>query len=207
MSYRSLTSVFNLSLLSLVAVAACSADSDDPYSGAPAEQVGSGTPRNVDGPIPVTDEGMAGGGMGGGAMGVVSDGLGGGGMGGGAMGVVSDGMGGGAMGDPSPAMDVEVCDAVADVFQVSCAGGGCHSPPGATIGDFAAGTAEAEAFVDVSPILNASCGPMIDTADPLNSAILRKTEAQPCGGQPMPPSGAPISATQRACLEDWLSQF
>jgi hypothetical protein len=102
------------------------------------------------------------------------------------------------------------CDAVTQVLLPRCGGGSCHSNPNARIGDFAAGRAEAESFVDVPSVRNASCGFVIDSRDPSQSLLLRKLIGDypipTCGG-PMPVSGGDLTDEQIECMGSWLEQF
>lgn len=102
------------------------------------------------------------------------------------------------------------CDAVTEVLLARCGGGSCHSNPGARIGDFAAGRTQAESFVDVPSVRNASCGFVIDSQDPSRSLLYRKLVGDfpvpTCGG-PMPVSGADLTDEQIDCMASWLEQF
>lgn len=102
------------------------------------------------------------------------------------------------------------CDAVTEVLLPRCGGGSCHSNPNARIGDFAAGRSEAESFVDVPSVRNASCGFVIDSQDPSQSLLLRKLVGDfpvpTCGG-PMPVSGGDLTDEQIDCMASWLEQF
>jgi hypothetical protein len=102
------------------------------------------------------------------------------------------------------------CDAVTLVLLPRCGGGSCHSNPNARIGDFAAGRAEAESFIDVPSVRNASCGFVIDSQDPSQSLLLRKLVGDfpvpTCGG-PMPVSGGDLTDEQIECMASWLEQF
>lgn len=104
------------------------------------------------------------------------------------------------------------CDAVSQVFQISCnTSSGCHTAVG--IGNFALGAAEAIALVDQFPYLNASsCGPMIDSANPLRSLIYTKITGDFPEGEGsckdlMPLAPSVVTPAQLACLESWLMQF
>lgn len=104
------------------------------------------------------------------------------------------------------------CDAVENVFKVSCAvGGSCHV--GAGIGDFAVGAEQARKFVGKTPNLNSrSCGLMIDPDNPFESLILTKVtgeypyDSSECRTLMPPPFGG-VTDGQIACLESWLWQF
>ena len=102
------------------------------------------------------------------------------------------------------------CDAVTQVLLPRCGGGSCHSNPDARIGDFAAGRAQAESFVDVPSVRNASCGFVIDSQDPSQSLLLRKLigdfPVPTCGG-PMPVSGGDLTDEQIDCMASWRQQF
>ena len=103
-----------------------------------------------------------------------------------------------------------VCDAVTVVFQQSCGVGACHGNPGATIGDFGVGQAEAAALVDVPSRRNLGCGFYIDSSDTSQSLILRKLIGdfgdQECGGT-MPAIGRDLTPQEIDCVESWLTQF
>lgn len=102
------------------------------------------------------------------------------------------------------------CDAVTVVLLPRCGGGSCHSNENARIGDFAAGRAQAESFIDVPSVRNASCGFVIDSQDPSQSLLLRKLVGDfpvpTCGG-PMPVSGGDLTDEQIECMASWLEQF
>lgn len=102
------------------------------------------------------------------------------------------------------------CDAVTEVLLPRCGGGSCHSNENARIGDFAAGRAQAESFIDVPSVRNASCGFVIDSQDPSQSLLLRKLVGDfpvpTCGG-PMPVSGGDLTDEQIECMASWLEQF
>lgn len=123
---------------------------------------------------------------------------------GGSRGVMAPGGSGGA-----PASE-EPCDAVGQVLTVRCGGGSCHSNPGATIGDFAVGVAEAESYVNVPSVRNPVCGVIIDPLNPSQSLLLRKVvgdfPSPTCGGA-MPVTGAELTNAQIACLASWLQKF
>ncbi len=199
-----------LALAALGATAvSCSDDPTDPYVSAPLNQsdrspsagaVAAGGSGAADDQVAMGGSGLGGSGLGG--SGMAGSGMAGSGMAAGGSGTGGSGM---AAGGSDLSVDDEPCDAVSDVFQVSCAGASCHEAP--TLGNFALGQAEAEALVDQPVILNGGCGSFIDSANPLDSVILTKTNSPPACGQPMPPSGSPISATQRECLISWLGQF
>lgn len=103
-----------------------------------------------------------------------------------------------------------ICDAVTEVFQVSCASrGGCHNAIG--VGNFALGQAQAAAYVGQPPVFNVSrCGLMIDPQNVEQSMILTKVTLQPpytadCG-LPMPSNGT-VTPDQIECIRSWLQQF
>jgi hypothetical protein len=105
----------------------------------------------------------------------------------------------------------EYCDAVTDVFQVSCGTGSCHSNRGATIGDFAVGPEEAAAYVSRGSVRDPECGLIIDPRDPKDSLILTKVTGEypsegNCGG-PMPVGSIEITDEQIDCIADWVEQF
>ena len=112
---------------------------------------------------------------------------------------------GGSNEDPGP-----FCDAVTLVLLPRCGGGSCHSNADARIGDFASGRTQAESFVDVPSVRNASCGRIIDSQDPSQSLLLRKLIGEfpipTCGG-PMPVSGGDLTDAQITCMASWLEQF
>jgi hypothetical protein len=102
------------------------------------------------------------------------------------------------------------CDAVETVLLPHCGGGSCHSNSDARIGDWAAGRAQAESFVDVPSVRNVACGLIIDSADPSQSLLLRKITGDfpspMCGGF-MPVSGRDLTDQEIACMASWLEQF
>lgn len=213
MTYRSLTYFFIVPFLAILGTAACSDDPDDPFSGAAADQ-SAGSPRNVNGPtvIGVDEEGnviLAGGtamaGGGGGGMGMGGGDMGGaGGMG---MGGSDLGAGGGAIGQISEDMNGGggvSCDVVAEVFEVSCNGGGCHD--GSAPGNFGTSEAAALALVD-QPTSIAACGNFIDTVNPEDSALLTKLDDPPCGLNRMPLGRPDLSASQLSCLQEWIESL
>jgi hypothetical protein len=117
---------------------------------------------------------------------------------------------GGSGGAGGSASDAPVCDAVSEVFLPSCGTGSCHSNPGATIGDFGVGRAEAEALVDVPSRKNVACGVFIDSSNPAESLLLRKLTGDfstaICGGK-MPLIGRDLTRDEIACVASWLEQF
>jgi hypothetical protein len=91
-----------------------------------------------------------------------------------------------------------------------CGGGSCHSNADARIGDFAAGRVQAESFIDVPSVRNASCGFIIDSSDPAQSLLYRKLVGDfpvPMCGGPMPVSGGDLTDEQIDCMASWLQQF
>ncbi len=127
-------------------------------------------------------------------------------------GSASMGAGGSSMAEPSPSMDQEPpCDAVTEVFEISCAtGGGCHNAIG--VGNFALGPEQAAAYLGEGPTFNVdSCGLMIDPVRPDRSMILTKVTLDPpydeddCG-LPMPSNGT-VTPDQVECLRSWVEQF
>ena len=112
-------------------------------------------------------------------------------------------------GNPAEALE-PFCDAVTVVLLPRCGGGSCHSNADARIGDFAAGRQQAESFIDVPSVRNASCGKIIDSQDPSQSLLLRKLIGDfpipTCGG-PMPVSGGDLTDEQIDCMASWLQQF
>jgi hypothetical protein len=104
-----------------------------------------------------------------------------------------------------------VCDAYTQVFSVSCTGGGCHSEPGALIGDFASGPDAANALVDKVSSRGAACGKLIDSGTTDDSLILQMVENTQdpgaCFPLPMPLGGDDLSQTDKDCIQDWLTQF
>lgn len=117
----------------------------------------------------------------------------------------------GGSGGTSAGMEEEVfCDAVSKVFMLRCGGGSCHTNPGATIGDFAVGTAEAESYVNVQSVRNPVCGLIIDPVNPSDSLILRKLiggfPSPTCGGA-MPVTGGDLTDDQIDCVASWVRKF
>jgi hypothetical protein len=117
----------------------------------------------------------------------------------------------GGSGATSAGGDEELfCDAVSTVFKLRCGGGSCHSNPGATIGDFAVGTAEAESYVNVQSVRNPVCGLIIDPVEPADSLILRKVvggfPSPTCGGA-MPVTGGELTDDQIDCVASWVRKF
>jgi len=133
-----------------------------------------------------------------------------GGSGGGAM---SDSDLSGAGGNGLPAnidpLSGDVCDAVNDVFAVSCTGAICHNSPAAT--GFIETDMSVYDYVGQPPVRNdPRCGLMIDPDNPEASLLLTKLNgnfppAVNCGTR-MPLNGE-ITPAQLECVADWLTQF
>jgi hypothetical protein len=103
------------------------------------------------------------------------------------------------------------CDAVTEVFQVTCGGGSCHTNRGAVFGDFGVGQAEAASYVSRGSVRDPTCGLIIDPREPEDSLILTKVTGEypstgNCGG-PMPVGSYEITDEQIDCIADWVEQF
>ncbi|MET0412464.1 MAG: hypothetical protein ABW217_14275 [Polyangiaceae bacterium] len=92
------------------------------------------------------------------------------------------------------------CDG-ADIILTSCIGGACHN---GAIGNFASSESDLLAAVGAPSNIYASCGSgvLIDDTDATQGVIYAKVSGSACGGQ-MPP-GAPLSAADQACVEEFL---
>jgi hypothetical protein len=116
----------------------------------------------------------------------------------------------GGAGGSTSTRDEPVCDAVTQVFMQSCGFNSCHGNPGATIGDFAVGRAEAEAVVDQPSSRNPACGLLIDSNDPARSLLVRKLTGDfptsICGGL-MPVIGRDLTRAEIDCVASWVTQF
>jgi hypothetical protein len=103
-----------------------------------------------------------------------------------------------------------VCDAMRTVLQARCGNNSCHSNPRATIGDFAVGMEQAEAYIDRPSVRDPACGLIIDSANPSESLLLRKLTGDfpvPACGAFMPVTGDSLTDAQIDCMENWLQQF
>lgn len=98
------------------------------------------------------------------------------------------------------------CDGFA-ILQASCGQGGCHGA-GSNLGNFAESEAVARSYIGRSGTLTcASAGPLIDPDDPAASVIVQKVLDDPPCGNYMPPSGGFLSASEVACIEDWIGSL
>lgn len=95
------------------------------------------------------------------------------------------------------------CDGFA-ILAANCGTSGCHGE-GSNLETFAASEASARTFIGKPGTLACSGqGDVIDTDDPAESLMIRKlADDAPCG-QPMPITGAPLSASEIACIETWI---
>jgi hypothetical protein len=99
---------------------------------------------------------------------------------------------------------VSSCDGFA-ILAANCGTSGCHGE-GSNLEDFAASESAARAFIGQPGTLACSGqGDVIDTADPAESLLIRKLSADAPCGQQMPISGAPLTASEVDCLEDWIA--
>jgi hypothetical protein len=107
--------------------------------------------------------------------------------------------------------NANVCDAWGTVLVTNCSGGQCHSTAGTIIGDFAVSEAAAAGLVDQVSSRGASCGVLIDPDNTDDSLILKMVKGTQdtgsCFPVPMPLGGDDLSATDQACIQDWLTQF
>lgn len=95
------------------------------------------------------------------------------------------------------------CDGFA-ILQAKCNGGSCHGSGSAASG-FAESEAAALTFVGEDPSGPACSGndPIITPDNPGNSLIIQKLDgSMPCGLAM--PLGAPLSADEIQCIEDWI---
>jgi hypothetical protein len=122
-------------------------------------------------------------------------------------GIAGSGMAGGAGADSEDGAEgapATSCDGFA-VLQTYCATSGCHGMPNAPLGDFASSEDAAREFVGVQGRIScAGQGAIIDTDDPEASVLVAKmSDDPPCGIQ-MPPTGAPLTDEDVACVVDWI---
>jgi hypothetical protein len=174
-------------MVSAVALVAC-AGSDVPVRGDGVGAGGSATGNNGGSANAGSsgDDGEGGSSMSGGEGG---SGMPSGGTGGGSDSTENGGSGGGSD-----------CDGAA-LLVTNCGSAGCH---GGAIGSFATDEASLGEAVGQASTFYASCGSgtLIDPADATQGVIYAKVSGSTCGGQ-MPP-GAPLSADDQACIEDFL---
>jgi hypothetical protein len=97
------------------------------------------------------------------------------------------------------------CDAPLLLVQ-SCGQVSCHGA-GSSFGAFAASESAPNDFVDAEPaLLDAQCGLIIDSSDPLESLLLRKVEDRQggaCGGA-MPLGTQGLNTPDVDCIKSWL---
>jgi hypothetical protein len=114
---------------------------------------------------------------------------------------------GGDEGMEPPAPVGETCNGF-PILQQYCSTAGCHGQPDAPLGDFASSEEAARDFVGRPGSLACSGqGTVIDPDNPEDSLLVSKVAGDPPCGQPMPPTGDPLSEEEVTCLQEWIAGF
>ena len=92
---------------------------------------------------------------------------------------------------------------VAEIFPTSCGGASCHQGSQPSAGLDLVSPNVAARLVDVP---GSSCGgrPLIDSANPVDSALLDRLLPEPECGLRMPRALPPLSAEDTACVAQWV---
>lgn len=94
------------------------------------------------------------------------------------------------------------CDRAPEIFQKSCAGASCHSPPNPQQG---LDLVSADVGARVVDRLASGCdGNLADPTDPEGSVLVQMLGDSPPCGERMPKGGAALSADDVACIAAWI---
>ena len=103
---------------------------------------------------------------------------------------------------PSNVAPAPAC--VTALFAKSCAGAACHSPPALQV-DLTSPGVERRLVGKASPSTSVCNGHVFVASDGTQSLLLQKLTAPPPCGAAMPFGGTPVSASDLACVRDWVA--
>jgi len=188
----------------LIIAAACAGGDTPPRDAALEEKIRSTfdpdyPPVGAAGGVSMTGVGGGSGTGGGGTGGGSAAGAGGGASGG------ASGSGAAGSGSSGSGSTVAACD-WGKVIEFRCGGvlgSGCHGD-NSNFGNFGSTEAAAKALIDKPVKIDTACGKYIDSANPDQSAIIRKLGDPTCGGAQMPFNSDPLEQEDIDCIRGWI---